>query len=165
MKKTLKRTVAGVAVAAGIASGSMVAAGEAQAAGVPNLALTGGVFCNFGFTPGQPWTDGIWHMTRFMTVTAQNADFPNVTLHEINGEHKFVSKLKKGESLTIKTVWRGCFPSSISGYTISSNADNLLDNAGFWWNLRKIDNIAQKATATTAHNGGGITDPRAPQIP
>ena len=156
MKKTMKRAIAGVAVAAGVAGGSLVTAAPAEAA-VGNLHLTGGVYCKFGFTPGQPWTDGIWNMTRFMTVTAQNADMPNVTLQEINGEKKFAKNLKKGESLTIKTVWRGCFPSSISGYTISSNVDDLTDNFGFWWNLRQIDNTTSKATASVANNGGGNT--------
>lgn len=157
MKKTMKRAVAGLAVAAGVAAGSLTATAPAEAAVPGNLHLTGGVFCKFGFTPGQPWTDGIWNMTRFMTVTAQYNDVPNVTLQEINGEKKFVKLLKQGDTLTIKTVWRGCFPSSIAGYTISSNADDLSDNFGFWWNLRQIDAAAAKVTASAPNNGGGNT--------
>ncbi|MGW0038681.1 hypothetical protein [Gordonia sp. NPDC003376] len=156
MKKSMKRAVAAVAAAAGIAGGSFVATAPAQAA-TPNLVLTGGVYCKFGFTPGQPWTDGIWNMTRFLTVTARGADFPNVTLQEFNGEKKFVRGLKRDQSLTIKTVWRGCFPSSIAGYTISSNADNLVDNAGFWWNMRQIENIFSPSGVSAPNSGGGNT--------
>lgn len=160
MEKTIKRAVAAVAVTAGLAGGSLAATAPAQADPVvPNLAISGGVFCNFGFQPGVPWTNGIWNMTRFLRVTAQGVDFPNVTLQEFNGETKFTKTLKKGQSMEIKTVWRACFPSSISGYTVSSNAENLLDNAGFWWNLRRIDNptTPQAPQTATPSNGGTVT--------
>ncbi|MGC4934680.1 hypothetical protein ACLQ3C_13480 [Gordonia sp. DT30] len=167
MRKSLRNAAVATLAAAGIAGGSLVSTGQAQA-DVPNLVLTGGVNCSWGFTPGQPWTDGIWHMKRWMTVTARGADFPNVTLQEFNGEHKFVSNLKKDQSLTIATDWRACFPSSISGYTISSNADNLLDNVGFWWNLRKLEEKAPKNAAPSDKagpnaglSGGGNTTSRA----
>lgn len=139
--------VAGAAVTAiGLGAGAFVGVGPAQAdtapapaAGAPNLHLEGGVFCTFGIQPGKPWGES-WSMTRYMKVTAQNGAFRNVTLQELGGQNQFKKDLKAGESLEIKTVWFGCFPSSISGYTISDYGENLLDNAGFWWNVRQIQN-------------------------
>ena len=76
-------------------------------------------------------------------------DMPNVTLQEINGPSKFTKKLEPGKSLDITTVWRGCFPSSISGYVIGANQENLLNNFAFAWNLRQFDATAPaSATAT-----------------
>jgi hypothetical protein len=137
MKQKLIRAAATVAATVGIAAGSMVAAGPAQAE-APDLALTGGVYCSFG-KPGDPWVNS-WYMVRYLKVTAYGRDWPNVSLQEFNGEQRFDSKLEKGESLEIKTKWFGCFPSSISGYTISSDIDPLQNNIGFWANVRRIDN-------------------------
>ncbi|EON34830.1 MULTISPECIES: hypothetical protein [Gordonia] len=166
--KSLKRALTGVLVAAGIAGGSLVGAAPAHAA-VPNLQMTGGVYCQFG-APGTPWNQA-WSMTRFMRVTARDGDFRNVTLQEINGATKFKSQLKKNESLTIKTVWFGCFPSSIAGYAISDYAENLTDNAGFWWNVRRIDNpldrfgTGSSASSAVALTGGGTDVEGVPAIP
>ncbi|MFT4128174.1 MAG: hypothetical protein QM662_18330 [Gordonia sp. (in: high G+C Gram-positive bacteria)] len=157
MKMTMKRAVAGVAVAAGVAGGSFVATPQAQAA-PGDLVLTGGVNCSFGFELGKPWTRGIWHMKRWLKVTARNSDIPNVTLQEINAGKKFTPLLKKNKSLVISTDWRACFPSSIAGYTVSSNADNLANNYGYWWNLRQINATASRFAAAadaTPHLAGG----------
>lgn len=159
MKKTLKRAAVAVAAAGTVGAGTLVATPQAQAA-VPNLHLSGYVTCKFGLQPGQPWTSGIWNMTREMKVTAYDGNFKNVTLQEINGQKRFAKELKKGQSLEIKTVWPGCFPSSISGYTISDYQENLLDNAGFWWNLRKID----KGNDNKGGQGGGTDNATAAQI-
>jgi hypothetical protein len=137
MKQKLIRAAATLAATVGIAAGSMVAAGPAQAE-APDLSLTGGVYCSFG-KPGDPWVNA-WYMVRYLKVTAYGRDWPNVSLQEFNGEQKFAPNLKKGESLEIKTKWFGCFPSSISGYTISSDIDPLQNNIGFWANVRRIDN-------------------------
>lgn len=165
--KSLKRALTGVLVAAGIAGGSLVGAAPAQAA-VPNLQMTGGVDRQFA-APGTPWNQA-WSMTRFMRVTARDGDFRNVTLQEINGATKFKSLLKKNESLTIKTTWFGCFPSSIAGYAISDYAENLTDNAGFWWNVRRIDNPLDRfgtgsSASAAALTGGGTNVAGVPAIP
>lgn len=176
MKKLLTRAAIAVTAAGSIGASTLVAAAPAEAA-VPNLRVSGAVTCNFGMQPGQPWTAGIWNMTRVLRVTADAGNFKNVTLQEINGPKKFAPWLsstgkigdkKVPRTLEIKTVWPGCFPSSIAGYAISDYQENLLDNAGFWWNLREVPRGEKKPdsnTAPTQLSGGGIDDPRAPQIP
>lgn len=159
MKKNLTRAAVTVAAAAMAGSGALFAAAPAEAA-PPNLRLTGNVHCNFGLQPGQPWTAGIWNMTRWMTVTADSGTFHNVTLQEINGQSKFARTLSstgKGadgkpvpKSLTIRTVWSGCFPSSIAGYAIGAEQENLFDNFGFWMNFRQQENASSSAAAGTA---------------
>lgn len=137
MKQKMVRAAVAAAAAVGIAAGSVVAAAPAQAA-APDLALTGGVYCSFG-KPGDPWQNA-WYMVRWMEVTAHGRNWPNVTLHEFGGAEKFSPSLKEGQKLRIETKWFGCFPSSISGYTISSDIDPLQNNIGFWANVRRIDN-------------------------
>ncbi|MBD0863422.1 hypothetical protein IA539_19800 [Gordonia sp. zg691] len=163
---SFKRAVVGMVAAAGIAAGTLVGAAPAQAA-VPNLQMTGGVYCQFG-APGTPWNKA-WSMTRFMRVTARDGEFRNVTLQEVNGATKFKAQLKKNESLTIKTVWFGCFPSSIAGYAISDYAENLTDNAGFWWNFRRIDNPLDRfgagSSQSSAMSGGGTDVAGVPALP
>lgn len=154
MKKILTRAAVAVATAGLVGSGALFAAAPAEAA-PPNLRLNGGVHCNFGLQPGQPWTAGIWNMTRWMTVTADSGTFHNVTLQEINGQSKFARTLSSTRdnvprSMTIKTVWNGCFPSSIAGYTIGAEQENLLDNFGFWMNVRQQENTSDKAKAGEA---------------
>ena len=165
--KSFKRTVVGALVAAGVAAGSLVGTAPAQAE-VPNLRLTGNVTCQFG-AAGTEWKNA-WSMTRHIRVTAYGADFPNVTLQEINGARKFAKTLKKGQFLEIRTTWFGCFPSSISGYTISDYAENLTDNAGFWWNMRRIENPFNRFSPSTGSaggspTGGGVNVAGSPAIP
>ncbi|MDH3021804.1 hypothetical protein BJF87_14115 [Gordonia sp. CNJ-863] len=165
--KSFKRAVVGVLAAGSIAAGTLVGAAPAQAA-VPNLQMTGGVYCQFG-APGTPWNQA-WSMTRFMRVTARDGEFRNVTLQETGGATKFKPLLKKNESLLIKTTWFGCFPSSISGYAISDYAENLTDNVGFWWNVRRIDNPFDRfgtgsSASASALTGGGNTVKGVPTIP
>lgn len=139
MKQKLIRAAAAVAATVGIAAGSVVAAAPAQADdAAPDLVVTGGVSCEWG-KPGDPWTNA-WHTKRWMTVTAHGRDWPNVTLQEFNGEQRFEKLLEKDKSLRIETKWFGCFPTSISGYTISSDIDPLQNNIGFWYSLRNIPN-------------------------
>ena len=140
MKQKLIRAAVAAAAAVGIAAGSAIATAPAQAApvGAVDLDLTGGVYCSFG-KPGDPWVNS-WYMVRWMEVKAYGADFPNVTLQVFNGAQKFTPKLKKNETLRIETKWFGCFPSSISGYTISSNIDPLQNNIGYWANVQRRDN-------------------------
>lgn len=137
MKQTLIRAAVAGAAAIGIATGSVVATAPAQAApaGPLDLDLTGGVYCAFG-QPGDPWQDS-WYMVRWMEVTAYGRDWPNVTLQEWGGAQQFAPVLKQGQKLRIETKWFGCFPSSISGHTISSDADPLQNNAGFWANVER----------------------------
>lgn len=140
MKQRMIRAAVAAAAAVGIAAGGVVAAGPAQAApvGPLDLDLTGGVYCSFG-KPGDPWQNS-WYMVRWMEVTAYGRDWPNVTLHEFGGAEKRSANLKKGQKLRIETKWFGCFPSSISGYTISSDIDPLQNNIGFWANVERRDN-------------------------
>ena len=136
MKQKLIRAAVAAAATVGIATGSVVAAAPAQADHAPDLVLTGSVSCEWG-KPGDPWVNA-WHTKRTMTVTAHGRDWPNVTLQEFDGATKTAAKLEKGKSLTIESKWFGCFPTSISGYTISSDIDPLQNNVGFWYSLRSI---------------------------
>ncbi|MGV9669526.1 hypothetical protein ACWDPV_02885 [Gordonia sp. NPDC003504] len=164
MKKTLKRLVAGVAVAAGIASGSMVAAGEAQAATPGNLALFGGVDCYFkGWGPTWDNLPG-WRMHRWMTVrNIGGMTMHNVSITELGGGPIYVPKRTKAQAIAagaapatardtkvgellpgqafkpaqLETTWRACFPSSISGYTIGQEVEDVTNNFGFWANVRQ----------------------------
>ncbi|GAC68148.1 hypothetical protein GS4_11_04200 [Gordonia soli NBRC 108243] len=119
------------------------ATAPAQAATPGNLQLLGGVECHFGQW-GQPWNQA-WYMERWMTVrNTGGSSLHNVTLQEINGPTKFIKELKPGQSMSkwngtrwvrpIETRWFGCFPSSISGYTIATEAENVFDNFGYWRN-------------------------------
>ena len=63
-----------------------------------------------------------------------------MTLQEFNGAQKFSPEPEEGTSPRIETKWFGCFPSSISGYTISSDIDPLQNNIGFWANVQRRDN-------------------------
>ncbi|SIR65771.1 hypothetical protein [Williamsia sterculiae] len=136
-KKTGTRLAATLLATAGIAAGSVAATAPAQAA-APNLAVTGGVYCQFA-QPGTTY-DKVWSMTRYLKVTAYDFTFHNVNLQEINGGRKFAAELKPGQSLEIKTTWFGCFPSSISGYASAAEYEPLGDNFGFWFNVTRIDN-------------------------
>ncbi|MFM9378766.1 hypothetical protein [Gordonia sp. VNK21] len=159
MKKTLTRAAVALASAGAIGAGGLAAVAPADAA-TPNLRLTGAVFCHFGQVPGKPW--GVqWYMVRTMKVTAEGSSFKNVHLQELGGTSKFAPLLSPTgkdangkavpKSLEITTKWPGCFPSSISGYTISDYAENLVDNFGFWWNLRKIENPKNKQDKGTGY--------------
>ncbi|MGV9825743.1 hypothetical protein [Gordonia sp. NPDC003429] len=182
MNKTLKRTVAGLAVAAGIAGGSFVAGAPAHADTPPppaDLALYGGVNCYWkGWGPTWDQLPG-WRMHRFMgAVNIGGYTMTNVTVTELGGATKKVPALTKeqaqkagakdpratkagellpGQAYTaFETTWRGCWPSSISGYTIGAQVEpNIFNNAGFWWNIdqqggdQKAVPNTQKATPTS----------------
>ncbi|RPA56899.1 hypothetical protein EF294_20150 [Gordonia oryzae] len=147
MKKTMKRAVAATAVAAGIAGGTLAAAGEAQAAGPGDLAMLGGVSCEFKRW-GPNWDSGpLWQMTRWMGVkNVGGSTMTNVNVTEIGGATKQVriagqpaGLLKPGQFYRyVETKWAGCWPSSISGYTIGAQVENLANNFGFWANVRQI---------------------------
>jgi len=145
MNKKLTRGLAAVVAACGIGAASVVAAAPAQADAPADLALLGGVDCSFG-KPGVPWKDA-WSMHRWMVVkNIGGTTMPGVTLQEINGPALNVGDLKPGQtSKPIETTWFGCFPSSIAGYTWGANAEPIMNNYGFWWNLRKVDQPAAPA--------------------
>lgn len=126
------------AAALTVGAGVLTAAPAAAQTQPFNLKLEGGVACEFA-PPGQPW-DKLWSMHRWMRVTNDGANpLPNVHLQEFGGESRFAEELKPGESMTIETRWVGCWPASISGYTISDVIDPLLDNIGFWANVESRD--------------------------
>ena len=165
MKKTMKRAVAAVAVAAGIAGGSMAAAGEAQAATGPgDLALFGGVNC-YWKNWGPTW-DNLpgWRMHRWISVrNIGGATMHNVTITELGGAAIRVPARTKAQAIAagavpstarntvsgellpgqafqptqLETTWVGCWPSSISGYTIGSEVENPTNNFGFWANVQQ----------------------------
>lgn len=148
MKKTIKRGIAGVAVAAGVAGGSLVAgAAPAQAATPGDLWLIGGVTCYWkGWGPTWDRLPG-WRMHRWMGVkNIGGAPMTNVTVTEINGPTKTVrlakqpvGLLKPGQTyLAVDTTWNGCWPSSVSGYTISAQVENIFNNYGYWSNSRQM---------------------------
>lgn len=157
MRTVLKRAGVAALAAVGVAAGSMTAVAPAQAAGPGDLQITGNVECHFGQW-GQPWNQA-WYMYRWMTVkNVGGSTMHNVTLQEINGRSVFIKELKPGQTMSkwdnkanrwvrpIETRWPGCFPSSITGYTIGAEAENLANNFGFWQNFRRQDNPPAKTT-------------------
>ncbi|MFW0787557.1 hypothetical protein AAFP35_23925 [Gordonia sp. CPCC 206044] len=163
MKLSLKRASAAVLATVGVTAGTLAATTPAQAATPGDLQIIGNVECHFGEW-GQPWNQA-WYMYRYLTVTnVGGSTMHNVTLQEFNGKRVFVKELKPGQSMSrwdnkanrwvrpIETRWFGCFPSSISGYTIGAEAENLLNNAGYWQNFRRMDNPPEKANPQKAPN-------------
>lgn len=128
-------------------------------AGPGDLALTGGLNC-YWKSWGPTW-DNLpgWRMHRWMEVrNVGSATMTNVRVFEINGPETWVSiprqprgVLRPGQSFrAVDTTWRGCWPSSVSGYTIASQTENLANNWGFWANIDQRD-------------GNRLPVPRAPQ--
>ncbi|WP_132992918.1 hypothetical protein [Gordonia zhaorongruii] len=149
MRKTLKRAIAGVAAAGAMGAGSLVAAPEAQAAAPGDLQIIGGVSCTFKLW-GPDWSDGPqWQMHRWMGVkNIGGSTMTGVTVTEFGGPTKWVpankerdtkvGELEAGQtSVTVSTKWKGCWPSSVSGYTIARQVENPFNNAGFWQNVRR----------------------------
>lgn len=127
--------------------------------GPGDLALTGGLNC-YWKSWGPTW-DNLpgWRMHRWMEVrNVGSATMTNVRVFEINGPETWVSiprqprgVLRPGQSFrAVDTTWRGCWPSSVSGYTIASQTENLANNWGFWANIDQRD-------------GNRLPVPRAPQ--
>ncbi|WOC11858.1 hypothetical protein [Gordonia sp. MP11Mi] len=151
MRKTLTRAAASIAAVGAIGAGALVAAPQAQAAGPGDLQIIGGVNCTF--SPWGPnWSDGPqWQMHRWMGVkNVGGSTMHKVTITEFGGPTKWVPanktrKTKVGDlqagqtSVLFSTKWKGCWPSSISGYTISEQVENPLNNVGFWQNVRKAE--------------------------
>ncbi|WP_026917525.1 hypothetical protein [Gordonia shandongensis] len=170
MKKTLKRAAVAVAAAGTLGAGSMVAAPQAQAAGPGDLQIIGGVNCTFKAW-GPNWSDGPqWQMHRWMGVkNVGGSTMTGVTVSEFGGANRWVPagkytpakgktvKTKRGElragqtAIVFSTKWKGCWPSSISGYTIGQQVENPFNNVGFWQNVRKAKPKDDK--------GGKQTDP------
>lgn len=166
MKKLITRAVATLAAVAGIAAGSVVAAPQAQAAAPGDLAMIGGVSCEFKRW-GPNWDSGpIWQMTRWMGVkNVGGSTITNVRLTEVAGatyspnftaDGQRARSLKAGqEFIAVKTTWAGCWPSSISGYVIGDQVENLANNFGFWWNVRQIDPPQNRPAPRTETDPGG----------
>ncbi len=124
--QVLRRAAAGTLAAAAVAPTGFVAAAPANAVAPPNLRLTGVVFCDRTFFVPK--------LVRQMTATNTGGiTMRNVTLQEINGQSRFSPNLAPGATLQIRTEQPGCFASSISGYVISDNREDLLDNYGFYY--------------------------------
>lgn len=151
MKASLKRTGAAVLATVGIAAGTLAGTTPAQAATPGDLEVIGGIECHFGQW-GQPWNQA-WYMYRWMTVrNVGGTTMHNVIFNEINGKSVRVKELKPGDSLSkwdnkanrwvrpIETRWFGCFPSTISGFVFANEAENLVNNFGYWQNWRNQEN-------------------------
>ncbi|GAC80479.1 MULTISPECIES: hypothetical protein [Gordonia] len=148
MKKTLTRAAVGIAAAGAIGASSLVAA-PAQAAGPGDLQIIGGVTCTFKLW-GPNWSDGpVWQMNRFMGVkNIGGSTMTGVTVTEFGGPTRWVKadkdkKTKTGELKPGQTAilwndkWKGCWPASISGYTIGQQVENPFNNAGYWQNVKR----------------------------
>lgn len=146
MKNRMTRALVAAVAACGIGAGSALVAAPAHADAPADLAVLGGVDCNFG-APGVPWKDA-WSMHRWMVVkNVGGTTMPGVTLQEINGATLHVGDLKPNQtSKPIETTWFGCFPTSIAGYTWGAYTENLSNNYGFWWNVRKLDQPTNPAS-------------------
>lgn len=148
MKHSFKKAAVALAATAGLTAGGFAAAAPAQAATPGDLALIGGVNCEFKRW-GPNWNSGpIWQMKRWMGVkNIGGSPMTNVWVHEIAGASKRVAikgqpggVLRPNQTyIAVSTTWPGCWPSSISGYTIGDQVENIFNNAGFWANVRSID--------------------------
>ncbi|NLG47005.1 hypothetical protein [Gordonia sp. (in: high G+C Gram-positive bacteria)] len=151
MKKSLKRMAVAAAAAGAIGASSLVAAPQAQAAPPGDLMLIGGVSCTFKAW-GPNWNDGpLWQMRRWMgVVNVGGSTMTGVTVSELGGANRWVpankargtktGQLKPGQtSIVFDTKWKGCWPSSISGYTIGQQVENPFNNGGFWQNVRRAE--------------------------
>lgn len=178
MKKSLKRAAVTVAAVGAIGAGTLMAPAPAHAAGPGNLAMIGDVSCSFQAW-GPNWKpQPIWQMHRWMGVTNNGGStMTGVTVTEVGGAAKTVPALKAnhpskkgpvkratkaGELLpgqtyvSVSTKWAGCWPSSISGYTIGQQNEGfqIQDNFGFWMNVRR----QQAPPAAPGPDGSGTTD-------
>lgn len=112
-------------------------------AGPGDLALSGGVNCYWkGWGPNWDNLPG-WRMHRWMEVrNIGGSTMTNVTVTEFGGSTKTVAiphqpfgVLRPGQAYrAFDTTWRGCWPSSIGGYTIGAQVENPFNNWGFWRN-------------------------------
>lgn len=147
MVATLKRTMVAVVAALALGVGMLAGGGSAAAAGPGDLMLVGGVNCYFkGWGPTWDKAPG-WRMNRFMGVrNVGGSTMTGVTVTEINGATKTVKLpnqpagvLKAGQTyMAVTTTWNGCWPSSISGYTIGAQVENIANNWGYWSNSRQM---------------------------
>ncbi|MEZ5212970.1 MULTISPECIES: hypothetical protein [unclassified Gordonia (in: high G+C Gram-positive bacteria)] len=177
MKKTLKRAAVAVTAAGAIGAGSLFATAPAQAATPGNLTMLGGVDCTFQAW-GPNWKPNpLWQMKRWMGVkNTGGSTMNNVTITEIGGATKTVPAKKKGQKdsfgkviakdtragqllpgqtyISVNTKWAGCWPSSISGYTIGAEneAFQIQDNFGFWMNVRQQQAPPNAPAPTTPAN-------------
>ena len=150
MKMTLKRAAVAVAAASTLGAGAIMGAAPAHAATPGDLQIIGGVDCVFKAW-GPNWNSGpVWQMRRWMGVKNMSDTFSmnNVTVTEFGGATKRVpanlnkkknaaGQLKPGQVyIAFDTTWKGCWPSSISGYTIGQEVENPFNNVGFWQNVR-----------------------------
>ncbi|NMO03596.1 hypothetical protein HH308_20480 [Gordonia sp. TBRC 11910] len=153
MNQTMKRTVASLAMAIGIAAGSTaITAAPAQAAGPGDLWLVGGVDCYFkGWGPTWDKAPG-WRMHRWMGVkNIGGSTMTGVNVTEINGGTRQVKlpnqawgELRPGQTfISVDTTWNGCWPASISGYTIGAQVENVFNNYGYWSNSRQMPGTQQ----------------------
>ncbi|MFT4087508.1 MAG: hypothetical protein QM658_10205 [Gordonia sp. (in: high G+C Gram-positive bacteria)] len=147
MKKSLKRAAVAVAALGTIGAGTLATAPASQAAGPGDLQIYGGVTCTFKAW-GPNWNSGpVWQMHRWLGVkNIGGSTITGVTVSEIGGANKWVrvkgqklGVLPAGKSYTaVDQTWKGCWPASISGYTIGQQVENPFNNAGYWQNVRQI---------------------------
>ncbi|MBY4571416.1 hypothetical protein ACN95_15460 [Gordonia sihwensis] len=166
MKKSLTRMAAAVAAAGAIGAGSLAAVPQAHAGTPGDLQIIGGISCTFKLW-GPNWSDGpVWQMHRWMGVkNIGGSTMTGVTVTEFGGASKWVpqtkdkdgkitnklGELKPGKTfVAFDTTWKGCWPASISGYTIGQQVENPMNNVGFWQNVRRAQ---PKDKSTTVGNG------------
>ncbi|MEE3853275.1 hypothetical protein VZC37_23255 [Gordonia sp. LSe1-13] len=147
MRASIKRAGAAALATVGIAAGSLAGTAPAQAVpGVHNLQMIGGINCYWkGWGPTWDNLPG-WRMHRWMGVKNTGSQrMHGVTVTELFGAAKSPNfrgqparSLKPGQTfIAFDTTWEGCWPSSISGYAIATETEDLLDNWGFWANVRQ----------------------------
>ncbi len=160
MKNPLIRIGLAAAATVAVGASTLLGAAPAQAATPGDLQIIGGVNCTFKRW-GPTWDSGpIWQMNRFLGVTnIGDYRMTGVSVTEFGGPSKLVPARKgvkthksDGTAVTVDTKagelwpgqtyisidnkWRGCWPASISGYTIGKEVENPMNNVGFWQNVR-----------------------------
>lgn len=162
MKNTLKKAAVAALATAGIAAGTIAGTAPAQAATPANLQLYGWVNCYWkGWGPTWDNLPG-WRMHRVLGVrnTSDTFTMTGVSITELNGSSKLVKvgkqapgELRKGQYYRlVDTTWNGCWPSSVAGYTIGHQAENVFDNAGFWANVRQQQGNQQQTDNKSGAN-------------
>ncbi len=98
----------------------------------PEPAPPGVVFCDK--------TNFVPTLVRQMTVTKHQRHLHDAQRHAAGdpGTEAVRVEPRTGKTLQIRTTQPGCFPSSISGYAISDNREDLLDNYGYYYTLDRL---------------------------
>ncbi|MFT3716131.1 MAG: hypothetical protein QM774_09345 [Gordonia sp. (in: high G+C Gram-positive bacteria)] len=152
-----KRMAVAASAAALIGGGGALQTAPAHAATPGDLALFGEVTCYWkGWGPNWDNLPG-WRMIRKLSVrNIGGSDMHNVSITEVAGASRLVKVGSQPAGLLkanqyyylVNTTVKGCWPSSISGYTIGQEVENPMNNYGIWFNVNQQNEQGQGSDVT-----------------